>query len=352
MTCPVGDKGHIFSLSFTKTMINALQIAEDGALALAGLVDENGKFRYRYSSATGTELSGYNVLRHAGAIWSMLDVYSETGTELLLESSKRAITFLLDSHIRFFRTYNNLCICEDNKIKLGGNALSILALVSAFDSTGDKFLLHLSKQLGKFILSHRNEDRNFIHKRYFASGKISNFHSMYYTGEALFAILSLYHYSKDKEWLDTAATIEKQLAQEDYGVSAQSHWMLYFLEQLSQYKTSEQSYAHAQKIVCHILDNPEYLTWNRSTPIACRSEGLLAFLGMQRPPDLKDLGLRKRCFDQVTSNLTRQLEYCLSDNTFTRGGNDRRDDEVRIDYIQHNISSFLHYYQVKKNLAL
>ncbi|MBU4393718.1 MAG: hypothetical protein KKD78_01615, partial [Proteobacteria bacterium] len=69
----------------------------------------------------------------------------------------------------------------------------------------------------------------------------------------------------------------------------------------------------------------------------------LAFLRMKRPNDIDDKALRERCLEQIKYNLNRQLTFRLPDGSFIRGGNDRRTNEVRIDYIQHNISSFLHY---------
>lgn len=323
--------------------MNSLEIARSGAVCLAGLLKKDGSFLYRYDSQSGAALDGYNVLRHSGTVWSVLDVYRTLPDEKLLQCGRSAIHYLLDSYLRFFRSYNNSCICEDNKIKLGGNALSILALLSLFEITGERFLLHIAEQLARFFLSQRTSAGELIHKRYFESGKISSFTSMYYTGEALLALLVLYRVTREKQWLDAVVEIENTLAETDYGVQEQSHWMLYSLELLSNFDTSPVYYRHAEKIAVHILENREYLTWRRSTPVACRSEGLLAFLRMVRPENVRDTDLYQRCLQQIEQNLKMQLDFRLADGSFVRGGNDRRKDEVRIDYIQHNVSSFLHH---------
>ncbi|MFH2123398.1 MAG: hypothetical protein ABIJ50_07960 [Pseudomonadota bacterium] len=332
--------------------MDTLKIAHKGAICLANLLQKNGSFKYRYDSHSGTLLEGYNVLRHAGAVWAMLDVYHHVTDENILASCRQATHYLLDSYLRFFRSYNNVCICEDNAIKLGGNALCTLALTSLFEKTQDHFLLAIAQQLAQFMLAQRQENGNLIHKRYFQSGKISKFQSMYYTGEALLALLALYRLTQQQDWYNAAQDIENILAPEDYGVQEQSHWMLYFLELLSNYETSSRYYLHAQKIVLHILENPEYLSWERSTPIACRSEGLLAFLRMKRPDNIDDKILRERCLEQIKYNLNKQLTFQLSDGSFIRGGHDRRNNEVRIDYIQHNISSFLHFSRLGLNIPL
>jgi hypothetical protein len=169
---------------------------------------------------------------------------------------------------------------------------------------------------------------------------------MYYNGEALLALLELYDATKDRIWLDAVKAIESELAASDYGVKEQSHWMLYSLSFLSKIDESTVYYDHAAKIASHILDHPDYLTWNRSTPIACRTEGLIAFLGMKDPANLRDENLKKRCLLQISENLDRQKTFIYSEGGFVRGGDDQRKDEVRIDYIQHNISSFLHFAQL------
>lgn len=326
--------------------MNSLELARQSADCLANLTQEDGSFRYRYDSRSGGLLGGYNILRHAGSIWAMLDLYREIPDEKILESSQRATQYLLASSLKFYRRYTNVCICEDNAIKLGGNALSTLALLSLFEITGERFLLSVAKQLCQFMLDQRLEHGDLVHKRYFESGKISGFQSMYYTGEALLALLTLYKITREEQWLDAVRDIESGLAPEDYGVKEQSHWMLYSLELLSQFEASPIYFQHVEKIVLHILDNPEYLSWERSTPIACRSEGLLAFLRMNSPETVNNTSLQERCIRQVQYNLAKQLTFRLPDGSFIRGGNDRRNNEVRIDYIQHNLSSFLHSFRL------
>lgn len=323
--------------------MEALEIAQSGAVCLATLVQKDGSFKYRYDSRSGELIGGYNVLRHAGALWAMFDVSRDVSGKKILRPGQRATLYLLDSYLRFFRNYTNTCICEENTVKLGGNALTVLALITLFEITHEPFLVALAEQLAGFMLEQRTETGRLIHKRYFLSGKISSFQSMYYTGEALLAFLVLFRVTQSRRWYEAVWEIEEGLAAEGYGVTEQSHWMLYALELLSHSDTSVLCYTHAEKIAVHILENPEYLIWERSTPIACRTEGLLAFLRMKRPDSIDDTALQARCLEQIRENLHRQLTFRLPDGAFIRGGHDRRHDEVRIDYIQHNISSFLYF---------
>ncbi len=323
--------------------MNDKEIAHFGAKFLSSITGHDGRFKYRYNPERNVVHEGYNVLRHAGTIWSMLDVFSQTKDEQLLDAGKNAVTYLLNNYLQFFRTYNNACICEDNKVKLGGNALGIIALASLYKITNDEFLISVSKRLAHFMIAVREPDGDLIHKRYFRSGKISAFRSMYYTGEALLALLILHNITGDEKLLAVVVEIEQMLAPKNYGVEEHSHWMLYALAELSKIDNSEMYYTHAAAIAENILDYPDYLSWGRSTPIACRSEGLIAFVNMVRPDGVDDTILVEKCMEQIRHNLSCQKSYLLPDGAFIRGGADRRRHEVRIDYVQHNISSFLHF---------
>lgn len=327
---------------------NALAVAQIGANKLAKLNLESGRFRYRYDANSNADLSGYNVLRHSGTVWSMLDVFSVSQDEQLLSAADRAITYLFNEHLRFFRGYHNFCILEKNSIKLGGNALAALALAKLYESNKSDVLLDTAHQLCHFILEQRNVHGDFVHKRYFKSGKVSSFRSEYYVGEALLALLACYRITGDSLLLNSVREVEADLAQQGYGIREQSHWMLYSLEQLQHLDASPHIYAHAEKIATEIINNPTYLEWGRSTPIACRTEGLLAFARMT-PPKTTDSLTQVAVQKCIEENLAQQLMFQTKDGAFTRGGGDRRDQEVRIDYIQHNISAFLHFSQLEQN---
>ena len=327
---------------------NALAVAQIGANKLAELNLESGRFRYRYDANSNADLSGYNVLRHSGTVWSMLDVFSVTQDDQLLCAADRAITYLFNEHLRFFRGYHNFCILEKNSIKLGGNALAALALAKLYESNKSDVLLDTAHQLCRFVLEQRKIHGDFVHKRYFKSGKVSNFRSEYYVGEALLALLACYRITGDSLLLNCVREVEADLAHQGYGIREQSHWMLYSLEQLQQLDASPHIYAHAEKIATEIITNPTYLEWGRSTPIACRTEGLLAFVRMTPPKPTNSL-TQVAALKCIEENLAQQLMFQTKDGAFTRGGGDRRDQEVRIDYIQHNISAFLHFSQLEQN---
>ena len=319
-----------------------LDIARSGAVYLASLVSPSGRFRYRFDHKTWADFGGYNVVRHCGTIWSMCDVANRINVPYVVPNAiERSVDYLRHVFLRRPATGDAV---EDQEIKLGANALAVLALLGAAKVLSKPELVNIAVEVGEAILKDQKADGDFIHKINHITLGPTRFYSEYYTGEAMLALMELHAVTGQARWLNAVIRAEDALAPKDYGVKEQSHWMLYALEALSRFRDEPADHAHATKIVQNTLSNPAYLTWNRSTPTACRSEGLLAFLRMsQGRPESAKLGKPIRA--RVRQNLAAQLLHRQPDGAFLRGGvaTDARSGEVRIDYVQHNISAFLRF---------
>jgi hypothetical protein len=331
-------------------MNDSLTIAIEGAECLARLVDRRGKFHYRYDADNPGPSTGYNILRHCGAIWAMTEVANRAGPlPAVLEAARRAADWLIAKHIRAYGTTGTRCVVAGDNVKLGGNGLAILALLEIVAATGEKDYIALAQELAGYILLQQRPDGDFIHKRRFSTGQALPFRSDYYTGEALFGLLRLSAVTGDARWLEASEASERMLAPLDYGVPEQSHWMLYALEQLHALRPRPLYRDHARAIADGILQSPVYRTFRRSTPIACRSEALLAF--MRLCTGIAADVAERSAFDRTASasreavhdNLELQLACRRSDGSFVHG---LESSKVQIDYIQHNISSFLGYSQL------
>lgn len=326
----------------TKLSVAPYEVVRGGANKLTSLVKKNGRFQYRYDAATGERLSGYNILRHCGAIWSMADAaYEIPAPTRLLSTSRLALAYLFREFLRHTGATDVQCIVEKDMVKLGGNGLAVLAMLAFHKQSPDESLLATAGDLGRYILGQMRRDKDFHHKRAFPGGKLQDFRSGYYTGEALFGLSCLYEATGERTWLDTALESELALAGRDYGVEEQSHWCLYEIDKLHQFEPIPELYEHGRRIVEHIIEYPAYRDRNQSTPTACRSEGMLAFLRMARRADIAaDRAFRERCLAEVEENLRLQLQYRRPDGAFIQGEGKSL---VRIDFIQHNLSSFLDY---------
>lgn len=326
-------------------MKDALTIAVEGARCLARLVDRRGKFLYRYDLDNPGPAKGYNILRHCGAIWAMTEVANRVGDlPDVLDAADRAADWLIAKHIAPYRATGTQCVVARDNVKLGGNGLAILALLELAAATGRRDRIALARELAGYLLLQQRPDGDFIHKRRLSTDEELPFRSDYYTGEALFGLLRLAAVTGEGRWLAACETSERLLARQDYGVPEQSHWMLYALEELHAQRPQQLYRDHARKIAEHINRSPGYRDDHRSTPIACRSEGLLCFIRLCAgiPSDAADRPAFDRAAAEsrltVHDNLALQLAYRRPDGSFVHG---RDRNQVQIDYIQHNISSFL-----------
>lgn len=324
-------------------MMDPIRIAIDGAVCLARMIDAKGRFEYRIDFDDPERSSGYNVLRHCGAAWSMAEVSNRLGSlPEVSAAADRAVRYLVQRYVRAYRSGTARCLVASDNVKLGGNGLAILAMLEVANSKRDEALLEIAHGLGEYILTQRKDDGDFIHKRRYSTDKPTDFESDYYTGEALFGLLRLYRATGDERWLNEAVISEDNLAKRGYGVAPQSHWMLYALEQLIAARPEPVYLSHARAIIDDIIANPLYRDAKRGTPLACRTEGLLAYVRAcrrwpGRPVATEHL---ETCMAVIRENLRLQLAYRLPNGMFFRGDGSS---EVRIDYIQHNISSYLGY---------
>ena len=238
----------------TKKTVSDMAIALSGALKLAELVDKNGRFKYRFDALTGTIATGYNVLRHCGSVWAIMQVYKAfPEQDALYRASRRATTYLLNEFLKFVPDYRYACISEGGIMKLGGNGLAILDLLAVYSVSKEVILLTIAESIGATIERDRTPDGDFLHKTDMTTGKVSTFRSAYYTGEALLALLTLYEASGDERWLDIVINSENSLMKKGYGIKEQSHWMLYMLERLCRHRWKDAYVQHACQIVEYIL---------------------------------------------------------------------------------------------------
>lgn len=288
-------------------------------------------------------MPGYNLLRHCGTAWSIADIAYHLGNmEEEVEASKRAIKMIIDKRLKFAN--GGLCISGGKTTKLGGAGLAILALVALdkFDVWGG--YIPIADSLADFIVSMKRRDGDFHHKLFLKSGRIADFRSDYYTGEALFGLLRLYQATgKRKLLLEVASDSIVKLRARHYGVPEQSHWMVYALSSLHDITGEDDLVGYAGEICEHIIEHPDYRARMKSTPIACRTEALMAYAdmlvrngGRTSGPTIGD------AMKATVENVSLMLPYRLIDGSFVAGENDPR---VQIDYIQHASSAFLGYYR-------
>jgi hypothetical protein len=311
-------------------------------------------------------------VRHAGTIYAMLELYQIDKNADLLNSAQRAIDYLLGFVKNFGYSQSEMSVMVSGEtIKLGGVALTIVALAKYTEITQDQKYLQIMIRLANYIRDSQLNDGAFISQRYYPAGNVrKDFTSQYYPGEAILALLRLYALEPSEIWLETAEkaarhliTVRDQAA--DTSELVHDHWLLYALKDLYRYQPRYLYLTHAMRISRaitleqnHHPHNVDYIGSYylppRSTPTATRTEGLLAAHAMAidtgRLPDAGrirpaiELGIGFQLQTQIRPEKAMYLE---NPQQALGGFHKSLDDyEVRIDYVQHNLSAILGYYQL------
>lgn len=365
-------RGHrLFSREMSKGELLAPAISAGAYLSRnAG---KEGNFTYAYMPKTNETSSEYNILRHAGTVYSLLEFYRVTGDKELLNTAEAGLEYLLKAAKPLKKgTDEFLCVTEDNEVKLGGNALAAVAIAEHVKATGDKKYLPQLLELVRWIRSMQDEDGNFaVHKIKYPSGEAVKFESEYYPGEAMLALMRAYEITLDKKWLDTAEKAAQYIINvRDKGLSPgeliNDHWFLYALNELYEYSSNKAYAEHAWKIAQGIIDDQNgegarYADWAggyyknpRTAPAATRTEGLCAAYrifkaaGMKAEAQAALAAAKAGIAFQLQTQFTPETVLYLDYPARALGGfhEDLTNYTIQIDYNQHNISAILSLYDI------
>lgn len=350
-----------------------LRSAKAGGDYLVSHMYDDGSFVYEYDPVTGDESSTYNILRHAGTAYSLIDLYEATKDERYLRAAEQALVYLNDQIVPCPGIVDAACVKEGDEIKLGGNGLAVLAFAEHALVTGSTEHLTQAQALAQFMVATQNPNGEFSIHKMNTSGVRDDFTSGYYPGEAIFALARLHDVDGNDVWTDTAHKAAHWLIDvRDADVATpdlnHDHWLLYGLNELYLDRNDKAYLAHAHRIVesieaiQHHDQVNEKADWNggfynppRSTPTATRSEGLGAAyeLFMQAGDETsamsaKDI-MKKALEFQLRTQFTKsELASLNADITAVGAFHESLDEyEVRIDYVQHNISSLLAFDRIE-----
>lgn len=349
-----------------------------GAEYLVRHTNEDGSFVYEYNPITDTASRSYNILRHAGTTYSLIETYAElqrhpegedasVSSEELRQAIDRALEYLMRHAAPCPAHPGALCVAEEGEIKLGGNALAILALAThaqVFDSPEH---LDAARGLAEFLLRTQSREGEFTIHKMSSTGEKDVFVSGYYPGEALFALTQLAAVTEDERYWEAAHRGAKWLIEvRDGGKPPEAldhdHWLLYALAELYAHRPDPLYLAHTERLVAAITSAQhrnlpdKYEKWNggyysppRSTPTATRTEGLMAAhrlctrAGASLCASDAINSARLGAEFQLRTLMTPRKAAALGAAAESIGGfHESLDDyTIRIDFVQHNISALL-----------
>jgi hypothetical protein len=328
----------------------------------------DGKFVYLIDKNTDEYVDTYNVLRHAGAIYSLTEFAK------ISPNAKRDVLPVVARSIKWMRKKCSVKILdyqgiitnkritkkkEKSQIKLGANALAILALLGYNNLKPGMVNESYLKKLANFMVYMQKDDGSFYSKYMIDGGQEDDWESSYYPGEAALAFAELddgYYFNKALSALSRLATNRQALSESEI---ESDHWALIATSKviknnlLPEYSKHLLSY-HAEQIANSIAYNWNIvLSQHRTTPISTRMEGLIAYLNFADEFNFKTDDVF-HIVEQGISFLLKAYERRGSyvggvTRDFEPNKKDSRSDEIRIDYVQHALCAMLNFYHICMN---
>lgn len=209
---------------------------------LSMMEELDGRFQYGFFPLRNKPIDGYNIVRHASSLWSLTSAYRITNDRFVLNQAKKAAEYMAKTAFRKYapsKSHENTAYLPDftaSEVKLGGSGIAIVALCELMSITGEDDYRELVVELGNGILELFDErDGSFFHVLKFPSlAPRDKFRTVYYDGEAVFALCRLYGLTGEKRWLDAAKMAVDRFIKEDY-TQYRDHGVAYAVNELAKY---------------------------------------------------------------------------------------------------------------------
>ncbi|WP_338149516.1 Mur ligase family protein [Agrobacterium pusense] len=255
----------------------ALALVRAASEHLARQVNVDGSFVYGYHACFDRRIETYNTLRHASTVYAMIEAWEVTRDRQLRQAIERALLCLETQLIRPVVLPDGqqaaFLVEADGEIKLGGNAVAILALTKYMGVTGTTGRTGLAERLAAGI-RHMQDPQSgaFIHVLRFPDLSVKQrYRTIYYEGEAAFGLMRLYDLTRDERWLETVEKAFGHFIRKEYW-KHHDHWLGYCVNELTRHRPEERYFRFAIRNVADYLDFVE----NRITTFPTLLELMMA----------------------------------------------------------------------------
>ncbi len=230
------------------------RIVGTGMRFLSAQLHPDGSFNYGFHPISNKLIPGYNILRHASTIWSLVCSAEIERNPETYKTLQAAIRYML-SQIEYYDDGAAYLVERGaNEIKLGGNGVAIITLTQYMKIYETDEYRHLCEQLGRGILRMMQPDGKFVHVLYADTRALKEeYRTVYYDGEATFALCRLHSLTGSTLWLEAARRSVDHFIAADYTVH-RDHWVAYAVNELTMYIKDEKYYEFALRNIAENMD--------------------------------------------------------------------------------------------------
>ncbi|RMH40868.1 MAG: hypothetical protein D6689_12465 [Deltaproteobacteria bacterium] len=357
----------------------AMRAAADYLVRHAGA---DGRFVYEVDGA-GAPVGGgrYNVLRHAGAIYSLAMYHELRPTPAVRDTLVRAARTLRARHVAPVAGLPGRSAVFSlpgeeaggaREAKLGGAGLGLVALIAARALDPSVVDVDTLRQIGAFVEFMQRPDGSFRSKYSERDAFARDFDSLYYPGEAILGVAMLYEIDRDPRWLSLALRAARALIDRQRKMARlpNDHWLMIAIARLLPHVadavdppvTRDELVAHAIALGDAMRREQRWTRLvpgaagaftpdARVTPTTTRLEGLAAIalaVGSDHPARAR---FAEAIEDGIAFALACQVAAGPHRGGFRRAlrrwfvGDDWQ--HVRVDYVQHALSALVGYAKIR-----
>lgn len=240
----------------------AAELVKNASSFLIDQVNDDGSFVYGMYPRFDRDIDNYNIVRHASTLWSLVCQYRMTGNKELVSVIDKAIDYMIDNAV--ITTDDSTAYLLEKKsdeIKLGGCGVAVVALTEYMDAFGSDKYADVAVKLGNGILTMLDKKTGeYYHVLNGDCSRKEQFRTVYYDGEATFALCRLYSLTGDEKWLNAAKAAVEHFIDADY-VQLKDHWVAYSMNEITKYVDDDRYYTFALRNAQENLDR----IYNRDT---------------------------------------------------------------------------------------
>ena len=220
----------------------AFSLIDHASAFLIDQIKDDGSFVYGIYPRFDNDINNYNIVRHASTLWSLLCRYRMMPSEELEQTIRKATAYMLTQIIEDDNGAKYLYEAKNDEIKLGGSALAVISLTEFMETFQDVEYVDVCEALGQGILNmFEGETGEYWHVLNGDFSRKEKERTVYYDGEATFALIKLYGLTRNERWLDTASRAVDHFIAAEYE-QYKDHWVAYSLNEITKYITDRQDY--------------------------------------------------------------------------------------------------------------